>query len=138
MKEVAGSVHQLGTSLHQFQAKNDGAITDLTKQMSQLATSRSALTNEPDRLPSQTIQNPKENVSAVTLRSGKKLDVQPMETEEERMRPKAPDTTVQDASKEEKDAAEEDGSAPEEHRPRSEPRPENPKSSTTLPFPVPA
>ncbi|CAM8914073.1 unnamed protein product [Rhodiola kirilowii] len=147
MKELAGSVHQLGTSLHQFQAKTDGAITDLTKQISQLATSVSALTNEPGRLPSQTIQNPKENVSAATLRSGKKLDVQPMETEEEenprlpreeRMRPKALDTPVQDASKEEKDVAEEEGSAPEEHRPRSEPRPENPKSSATLPFPVPA
>ncbi|CAM8982122.1 unnamed protein product [Rhodiola kirilowii] len=83
MKELAGSVHQLGTSLHQFQAKTDGAITDLTKQMSQLATSMSALTNEPGQLPSQTIQNPKENISAVTLMSGRKLDVQPMETEEE-------------------------------------------------------
>ncbi|CAM8900207.1 unnamed protein product [Rhodiola kirilowii] len=134
MKELAGSVHQLGTSLHQFQAKTDGAITDLTTQMSQLATSMSALTNEPSRLPSQTIQNPKENVSAVTLRSGRKLD---------------------DVSEEEKDAAEEEGNtheermpgpvptaspvlASEEHKERSEPRPENPKSSATLPFPVPA
>ncbi|CAM8900251.1 unnamed protein product [Rhodiola kirilowii] len=47
--------------------------------MSQLATSVSTLTNEPGRLPSQTIQNPKGNVNAVTLRSGRKLVVKPME-----------------------------------------------------------
>ncbi|CAM8951197.1 unnamed protein product [Rhodiola kirilowii] len=35
--------------------------------MSQLATSMSALTNEPGRLPSQTVQNPKGNVSMVTV-----------------------------------------------------------------------
>ncbi|CAM8943415.1 unnamed protein product [Rhodiola kirilowii] len=51
--------------------------------MSQLATSMSALNNEPRRLPSQTIQNPKGNVSVVTLRSGKKLVIEPMEPEEE-------------------------------------------------------
>ncbi|CAM8880542.1 unnamed protein product [Rhodiola kirilowii] len=144
MKELAGSVHQLGTSLHQFQAKMNGAITDLTKQMSQLATSMSALTNEPGQLPSQTIQNP--NVSVVTLRSGRKLDVQPMETEEEedprlpreeQMRPKALDTPVQDTSEEEEDAAEEEGNAPEEHRLRPVPRTETSKISASLPFPVP-
>ncbi|CAM8963480.1 unnamed protein product [Rhodiola kirilowii] len=147
MKELTGSVHQLGTSLHQFQAKTDGAIIDLTKQMSELATSMSTLTNEPGQLPSQTIQNPKENVSVVTLRSGRKLDVQPMETEEEedprlpreeQMMPKALDTPVQDTSEEEVDVAEEEGNAPEEHRLRPKPRTENPKSSATLPFPVPA
>ncbi|CAM8926263.1 unnamed protein product [Rhodiola kirilowii] len=147
MKEIAGSVHQLGTSLHQFQVKTDGAITDLTKQMSQLATSISTLTNEPGRLPSQAIQNPKENVSAVTLRSWRKLDVQPMETEEEeeprlpreeQMRPKALNTQVQDASEEEEDAAEEEGKAPEEHRLRPVPRTETSKISASLPFPVPA
>ncbi|CAM8913843.1 unnamed protein product [Rhodiola kirilowii] len=83
MKELAGSLHQLGTSLHQFQAKTDGAITDLTKQMSQLATSMSALTNEPRRLPSQTIQNPKENINAVTLRSGQRSVAEPTEPEED-------------------------------------------------------
>ncbi|CAM8943898.1 unnamed protein product [Rhodiola kirilowii] len=41
----------------------------------------SALTNEPGRL-SQIIQNPKENVNVVTLRSGKKLVIKPMEQEE--------------------------------------------------------
>ncbi|CAM8895300.1 unnamed protein product [Rhodiola kirilowii] len=147
MKELAGSVHQLGTSLHQFQVKTDGVITDLTKQMSQLATSMSALTNEHGRLPSQTIQNPKENVSAMTLRSGRKIDVQPMETEEEedprlpredQMRPKALDTPMQDASEEEKDAAEEERNASEEHRLRPVPRTKTSKISDSLPFPMPA
>ncbi|CAM8931595.1 unnamed protein product [Rhodiola kirilowii] len=108
--------------------------------MSQLATSMSALTNKPDRLPSQTIQNPKGNVSAVTLRSGRKLVVQPMEPEEEedprfpreeQLRPKALGILEQDAAEksedapeeekdspeEEKDVAEEEGNAPEERRP---------------------
>ncbi|CAM8962850.1 unnamed protein product [Rhodiola kirilowii] len=115
--------------------------------MSQLATSISTLTNEPGQLPPQAIQNPKENVSPVTLRSGKKLDVQPMEAEEEedpevpeeeQMRPKAFDTPMQDAAEEEKDATEEEGNASEEHRLRPEPRIETSKISTSLPFPVPA
>ncbi|CAM8943367.1 unnamed protein product [Rhodiola kirilowii] len=65
MKELAGNVNQLGASLHQFQAKTDGAISELTKQMSQLATAMSTLTAEPGRLPSQTIQNPKANISTI-------------------------------------------------------------------------
>ncbi|CAM8934164.1 unnamed protein product [Rhodiola kirilowii] len=105
----------------------------------------SALTNEPGQHPSQTIQNPKENVSVVTLRSGRKLDIQPMETEEdedprlpreEQVRPKALDTPVQDASEEEKDVAEEEGNAPEDHRLRPVPRTETSKISASLPFPV--
>ncbi|CAM8997799.1 unnamed protein product [Rhodiola kirilowii] len=65
MKELAGSISQLGTSLHQYQAKTDGAISELTKQMSHLATAMSTLSNEPGRLPSQTIQNPKANLSMI-------------------------------------------------------------------------
>ncbi|CAM8943528.1 unnamed protein product [Rhodiola kirilowii] len=63
MKEFVGNINQLGTTLHQYQAKTDGAISELTKQMSQLATAMSTLTSEPGRLPSQTIQNPKANLS---------------------------------------------------------------------------
>ncbi|CAM8968764.1 unnamed protein product [Rhodiola kirilowii] len=65
MKELAGSISQLGTSLHQYQAKTDGAISELTKQMSHLATAMSTLTSEPGILPSQTIQNPKANLSMI-------------------------------------------------------------------------
>ncbi|CAM8953580.1 unnamed protein product [Rhodiola kirilowii] len=116
MKELAGSVNQLGNSFNQFQAKTDGAISDLTKQMSQLTTSISALTNEPGRLPSQTIQNPKGNVNAVTLRSGRKLIAKPMEQEEDK-RPETLETLEKDAAEEEQDTTVEEGDAPEEHRP---------------------
>ncbi|CAM8997713.1 unnamed protein product [Rhodiola kirilowii] len=124
----------------------------------------SALTNEPGRLPSQTIQNPKGNVNAVTLRSGKKLVIKPMEQEEdksprlpgkEQMRPEALGTFEQDAAKKNEDAAEEEGNAPEECRPgpmpaanpvpaseehkeRPIPRTKTPKISAVLPFSVPA
>ncbi|CAM8902747.1 unnamed protein product [Rhodiola kirilowii] len=147
MKELAGSVNQLGTSLHQFQAKTDEAISDLTKQMSQLATAMSTLTNEPGRLPSQTIQNPKGNVNAITLRSGRKLAIKPMEQDDTEKN--------EDGSDEERDATEEEGNACEERRPspvpatspvpvseeheeRPVPKTKTPKISATLPFPVPA
>ncbi|CAM8999707.1 unnamed protein product [Rhodiola kirilowii] len=101
-------MQQLSTTVHQNQVKNDGAIADLKKHMSQLATAMSALTNEPGRLPSQTVQNPKGNVNVVALRSGKKLAVAPMEREEDES-PELPE--------ESKDAPEEEENAPEERRP---------------------
>ncbi|CAM8933768.1 unnamed protein product [Rhodiola kirilowii] len=160
VQQLSGTVQQLSTTVHQNQAKNDGAIADLKKHMSQLATAISTLTNEPGRLPSQTIQNPKENVSVVTLRSGRNLAVKPMEQEkgkssrlpgEEQMRPEARETLEQDAAEEEQDAAEEEqaaaeeerdaaveeGDAPEEHRPGPVPT-ASPVPAATLPFPVPA
>ncbi|CAM8926097.1 unnamed protein product [Rhodiola kirilowii] len=48
--------------------------------MSQLATSMSALTIEPGKLPSQTIQNQKGNVNVVTLRMRKNLSSNPWST----------------------------------------------------------
>ncbi|CAM8887797.1 unnamed protein product [Rhodiola kirilowii] len=164
VQQLSSTVQQLSTTVHQNQAKNDGSIADLKKHMSQLATAISALTNEPGKLPSQTVQNPKENVSAVTLRSGRKLAVKPMEQEEdkssrlpgeEQMRPEARETLEQDAAEEEHDAVVEEGDAPEEHMPgpvptaspvpafeehkeRPVPKTKTPKISATLPFPVPA
>ncbi|CAM8910867.1 unnamed protein product [Rhodiola kirilowii] len=55
--------------------------------MSQLATSISTLTNEPGRLPSQTIQNPKANISMVKM-----SDMQ--EAQEEAARPLLSTTEV--------------------------------------------
>ncbi|CAM8975149.1 unnamed protein product [Rhodiola kirilowii] len=151
INQILGIVNQLSATVHQNQAKNDGAIADLKKQMSQLATSMSALTNEPGRLPSQTIQNPKENVSAVTLRSGRKLAFEPMEQEEdksprlpreEQMKPEARGTIEQDAAKKNGDAPDEHRPSlvppSEEHRPHPVPRTETSKIHTALPFPVPA
>ncbi|CAM8996638.1 unnamed protein product [Rhodiola kirilowii] len=114
--------------------------------MSQLATSMFERNNKPGQLPSQTIQNPKENVNTVTLRSGKKLAVEPLEQEEDEA-PKLPE--------EERDAAKESEGIAEEHRPCPipvaspipatkeakecpVPRTETPKMSAALPFPVPA
>ncbi|CAM8991856.1 unnamed protein product [Rhodiola kirilowii] len=120
----------------------------------------SVLNNEPGRLPSQTIQNPKGNVCAVTLRSGRKLVVRPMEREEDEG-PKLPEEK-RDAAKEERDAPEESrgtaerskdaardlapGPVPaaspvpatEEAKERPVPRTETSKISAALPFPVPA
>ncbi|CAM8934643.1 unnamed protein product [Rhodiola kirilowii] len=151
INQLSGTVNQLSATVHQNQAKNDGSIADLKKQMSQLATSMSALTIEPSRLPSQTIQNPKENVSAVTLRSGRKLAVEPMEQEEdksprlpgeEQMRPEARGTLEQDAAEKNGDAHEEHRPSlvppSEEHRPHPVPKTETSKIRAALPFPVPA
>ncbi|CAM8900242.1 unnamed protein product [Rhodiola kirilowii] len=140
VQQLSGTVNQLSATVHQNQVKNDGAIADMKKQMSQLATSMFEHNNEPGRHPSQTVQNPKENVSAVTLRSGRKLAVKPMEQEEdkrprlpgeEQMRPEARGTLDQDA-------AEKNGDAHEEHRPHPVPRTETSKIRAALPFPVPA
>ncbi|CAM8886480.1 unnamed protein product [Rhodiola kirilowii] len=102
----------------------------------------STFINEPGRHPSQTIQNPEENVSAVTLRSGKKLVNKPMEQEENK-RPEALETLDkdkknEDAAEEEQDAIEKEENASEKHKERPVPRTEAPKVSTTLPFPVPS
>ncbi|CAM8965593.1 unnamed protein product [Rhodiola kirilowii] len=108
VQQLSGSVQQLSTTLHKNQAKNDGAIADLKKQMSQLATSMFERNNEPGQLPSQIIQNPKENVNVVTLRSGRKLAVEPMEQAEdksprlpgeEQMRPETRGTLETETSK---------------------------------------
>ncbi|CAM8943744.1 unnamed protein product [Rhodiola kirilowii] len=162
-KSLKDVVKELASFIHQLRVETKGDISDLKKQMSQLPTSMSALTNEPGRLPSQTIQNPKGNVNAVTLRSGRKLVGKPMEQEEdkcprlpgeEQMRPEALGTLEQDAAKKNEDASEEEGNAPEERRPGlvpaaspvqaseehkecSVPRTETSKISAAHPFPVP-
>ncbi|CAM8937366.1 unnamed protein product [Rhodiola kirilowii] len=129
MAKTDGAIANLTSSVHQNMAKTDGAIADLTKHMSQLVTSISALTNEPGRLPSQTVQDPRGNVNAVTLRSGKKLVVAPMEREEDES-PELPE--------EGKDAPEKEENAPEERRPSPVPITETSKINASLPFPVPA
>ncbi|CAM8978340.1 unnamed protein product [Rhodiola kirilowii] len=60
--------------VEELAATTKGDIADLKKQMSQLTTLVSDLANSVSagRLPSQTVQNPKGNVSAVTLRSARR------------------------------------------------------------------
>ncbi|CAM8920780.1 unnamed protein product [Rhodiola kirilowii] len=83
----------------------------------------SVLTNEPGKLPSQTVQNPKGNVNAVALRSGKKLVSKPTEQDEdksprlpgeEQVRPEALETLEQDK---EEDVTKEEGNTSKDHRP---------------------
>ncbi|CAM8895729.1 unnamed protein product [Rhodiola kirilowii] len=152
IKELAGSINQLGTSLHQHQEKTDGAISELTKQISQLAASVSTLTNESGRLLSQTIQM-QEDVNALTLRSGKTLVGKPLEQEDkdprlpgkEQMRPESLEALEEEAAdeddvmyEEEQDVTEEERDTSKEHIPGPVPRTEDPRISAKLPFPVPA
>ncbi|CAM8889823.1 unnamed protein product [Rhodiola kirilowii] len=67
VKELAASTQQLANTVHQNQVKTDEAIADLSRQMSQIATTVSELKNDAGRLPSQTIQNPRGNVSMVEV-----------------------------------------------------------------------
>ncbi|CAM8885004.1 unnamed protein product [Rhodiola kirilowii] len=152
IKELAESINQLGTLLHQHQEKTDGAISELTKQISQLAASVSTLTNESGRLLSQTIQM-QEDVNALTLRSGKTLVGKPLEQEDkdprlpgkEQMRPESLEALEEEAAdeddgmyEEEQDVTEEEGDTSKEHIPGPVPRTEDPRISAKLPFPVPA
>ncbi|KAH9723012.1 hypothetical protein KPL70_006942 [Citrus sinensis] len=67
-------VKSLATNTQQFQQATTASIQNLENQMSQLATTMSRLESQVlGRLPSQSEVNPKQNVSAVILRSGKEL-----------------------------------------------------------------
>ena len=61
----------------QFQQETRASIQSQTNQMGQMATQlNQAQSQNSDKLPSQTVQNPR-NVSAITLRSGKQFEVPP-------------------------------------------------------------
>ncbi|KAH9768680.1 hypothetical protein KPL71_011691 [Citrus sinensis] len=67
-------VKSLATNTQQFQQATIASIQNLENQMSQLATTVSRLESQVlGRLPSQSEVNPKQNVSAVILRSGNEL-----------------------------------------------------------------
>ncbi|CAM8923174.1 unnamed protein product [Rhodiola kirilowii] len=150
LMQLSSTVQQLNTTMHQNQAETK----DLKNHLSQLAASVSALANESGRLLSQTIQIVKEDVNALTLRSGKTLVGKPLEQEkekdprlpgEEQMRPESLETLEDDAAdkdddifEEERNVTEEEENTSKEHRPGPVPRTETPKISATLPFPVPA
>ncbi|XP_019200117.1 PREDICTED: uncharacterized protein LOC109193754 [Ipomoea nil] len=65
-------VKTLATNTQQFQQETRTSIQHLESQVSQLASTVSRLESQ-GKLPSQTVVNPKQNASAVTLRSGKEL-----------------------------------------------------------------
>ena len=65
----------LATNTLQFQQETRSSIQNLEKQMSQLATSMGKLEAQGSgKLPSQTIINPQDNTSKISLRSGKELE----------------------------------------------------------------
>ncbi|CAM8987220.1 unnamed protein product [Rhodiola kirilowii] len=66
-KSLEDVVKDLAASVHQFQAKTDGTLAELGKQMSNLAQTVSELKRDSGRLPSQTVQNPRGNVSMVEV-----------------------------------------------------------------------
>ncbi|KAK4388076.1 hypothetical protein Sango_2414200 [Sesamum angolense] len=63
---------QFQQSVQQFQLSTQTSIQNLESQMSQLASSVSKLESQ-GKLPSQTVIKPKQNASAIVLRSGKEL-----------------------------------------------------------------
>ncbi|CAM8981979.1 unnamed protein product [Rhodiola kirilowii] len=67
MKELAASNVQMNATIQQNQAETKGAIAEINKQLSQLATTVSELKKESGRLPSQTVQNPRENEMLNTM-----------------------------------------------------------------------
>nr|URM60731.1 ZF-HD family protein [Gymnema sylvestre] len=67
-------VKQLATNSLQFQQRTETSIQNLETQIGQLATHINEIKGQGSgQLPSQSVPNPRGNVSAVTLRSGKEL-----------------------------------------------------------------
>ncbi|CAM8949935.1 unnamed protein product [Rhodiola kirilowii] len=118
--------------------------------MSQLATTVAELKSEPGRLPSQTVQNPRGNVSAVTLRSAGRIAEDNAESGEEEGREEPKEEQIEreafghlgpDAAETlERDTpeahSENSAHAPENEGPRLVPEAENANASMPLPFPT--
>ncbi|CAM8947487.1 unnamed protein product [Rhodiola kirilowii] len=66
-KSLEDIVKELATTVHQYQAKTEGTLTELSKQMSNLAQTIFELKRDPGRLPSQTVPNPRGNVSTLAV-----------------------------------------------------------------------
>jgi len=70
-------VKALANNTQQFQQETKNSIQNIERQIGQLASSVSKLEAQGSgKLPSQTIMNPRENASAILLRSGKEVDNQ--------------------------------------------------------------
>ncbi|XP_027362545.1 uncharacterized protein LOC113870144 [Abrus precatorius] len=78
---LADLVKQMATSSVQFQQRTEASIQNLQTHIGQLATTVNELKSQGfGNLPSQSVSNPR-NVSAITLRSGKQLEVPNAATE---------------------------------------------------------
>ena len=72
MKSLATSAQQFQQQTQQFQQQTKEDIQDLRSQISQLVTSMNKLENQ-GKLPSQPTVNPRQDVNAINLRSGKEI-----------------------------------------------------------------
>ena len=76
VKSLATNTLQFQQVTKQFQQEARANIQSLDNQMGQMATTISQLEVQSSRkLPSQTIVNPRENASAIILRSGKEVEI---------------------------------------------------------------
>jgi hypothetical protein len=74
MRTLASNTVTFQQNVMSFQQETRSSIHNLEKQMGQVASSVGKLEAQMNgKLPSQTL-NPKENVSVITLRSGKELE----------------------------------------------------------------
>ena len=81
-------MNQMATQSLQFQQNVSATIQDLQTQIGQLATSVNNMQQQGSgTLPSQPVVNPKGNVSAITLRSGKELDNSPVQSRSVQAKP---------------------------------------------------
>ncbi|XP_010248137.1 PREDICTED: uncharacterized protein LOC104591037, partial [Nelumbo nucifera] len=87
-------VEALATNTQQFQQEMGTSIRNLENQVSQLATAMSRMESQSSgRLPSQTTTNPKQNASAIMLRSRKELNELYQETSKDTTRKETPSQT---------------------------------------------
>ena len=76
VKSLATNTLQFQQVTKQFQQEARANIQSLDNQMGQMATAISRLEAQSlGKLPSQTIVNPRENASAIFLRSGKEVEI---------------------------------------------------------------
>ncbi|CAM8959491.1 unnamed protein product [Rhodiola kirilowii] len=133
-KALEDMIKDLASAVIQDRATTKGDIAELKKQMSQLNATVSDLASNLNvgRLPSQTIPNPKGNVSVVTLRSGRGAS-RPSEEES----PPEPEEAVAEPDIYSQDLV---GQDPEDETPVSRPEgvpvTENSNVQVPLPFPV--
>ena len=76
VKSLATNTLQFQQEMKQFQQEVRANIQSLDNQMGQMATAISQLdVQSSGKLPSQMIVNPRENASAIVLRSGKEIEI---------------------------------------------------------------
>ncbi|XP_073152066.1 uncharacterized protein [Henckelia pumila] len=99
-------VKALATNTKKFQQETRATIQNLGNQISQLVTAVNNLeAQNSGKLPSQTVVNPRENASAMVLRSGKKIEIEstsPMTTNEGKDMDKEAENTSEELEKSKK------------------------------------